>query len=116
MKFNKSIVTFAIVMVALIITIVLSFMLPLNQILAIPFFMIGIWLILLGVMQEAKPHELITTASIYVIYGGLMLTVSITYLTYINIPDVRFSLLILIFGVTLTVILSYFIEKRKRQA
>jgi hypothetical protein len=115
MKFDSSIGTFVVVMVALIITTVLSFVLPLNQILGIPLFVIGIWLLLLGIVQEAKPHELITTtASAYVIYGGLMLTISVAYLTYVNVPDVRLPILVLILGVTLTVILSYFIGSRKR--
>lgn len=115
MRWESSIGTFTVVMLALIITIILSFMLPLNQIFTIPLFLIGIWFILLGVTQEAKPHELMTTTpSAYIIYGGLMLTVSVTYLTYINIPDIRPPLLVLILGVTLTVILSYLIGRRKK--
>lgn len=116
MKLGSSIVTFTIVMVALIMTLVLSFVLPLGQIIAIPLFIIGSWFIVLGITQEAKPHELmITTPATYTIYGGVMLTISATYLAYINIPDFRVFLLVFILGITLTVILSHFVENRKKR-
>jgi len=115
MKLDSPIATFTVVMIALIITLVLSFALPLSQIIMTPLLIVGFWFILLGITQKAKPHELMTTTpSVYIIYGGLMLTISVTYLTIINVPDVRFSLIIFILGTTLTIALSRFVGTRKK--
>jgi len=115
MRLGSPVATFTVVMAGLIIALALSFVLPLSQTIAIPLLAAGSWLILLGIKQEAKPHELlVTTPSLYVIYGGLMLTISATYLAYINVTDVRVPLILFILGITLTVVLSHEIGKRKR--
>lgn len=115
MKLDSTIIIFSVIMIALIITILTSFILPINQTIAIPLLIIGSWFVVLGITQETKPHELTTTTpTTYTIYGGLMLTISLTYLAYINIADIRIPILIFISGITLTIILSHIIETHKK--
>jgi hypothetical protein len=103
-------------MLALIITILLTYLAPLALVVTIPFFIIGLWLISLGITQRTKPYELLTTApSAYVLYGGLMVTASVTYLAYITTSsNIILPLALLLLGVTLTIIFSYYIGRVRK--
>jgi uncharacterized SAM-binding protein YcdF (DUF218 family) len=112
MKLNSPILTFTVVMVAICAGILVSFVLPLGQALAVSFVIFGLWLIALGTTQKAKTYELmVTSPSAYMIYGGLLMTASATYLVYAHISDFRVLLLVLVLGITVTVLLSYFVGK-----
>jgi len=114
MKLNSPIVFFTVFMFSLIVTLVISYFLPLNSTLTIPLFIIGFLFIVLGIMQETKRDDFLTsTPTMYVIYGGLMVTISTTILTLINSSDVRLTLLVLIVGTTLTVVFSHIIDNLK---
>lgn len=114
MRLGSPIVIFTVAMTGVIIAILLSFALPVWQVIAAPLILIGSWLMLLGLTQRAKAHEfLATTPMAYVVYGGLMITISATYLIHTSIQEVRFTLLVFIVGIMVTFLLSHVAGTRK---
>jgi len=104
-------------MISLIVMVVATFVVPIGLAISIPFLAIGAWFMILGfTTREAKKAAVASSSGMYIFWGGIVVSLSLTYLLHASGFDARVSLIALITGVLLSVVITNLLEHRTNRA
>ena len=115
MRLDSPILAFFVVTLALITLVIATFFALLFQAISVSLIMIGIWLVIAGLgTREPSITGVISTPAAYTAWGGIITTVALASLAHMSVSDARMTWLLLILGVASTVILAYYVEKKRQ--
>lgn len=113
---SNRVLTFTVFMISLVIMILISYVIPMALAISLVPLILGSWLVMLGIRERPEPESMtLTSSAVYAIWGGLLLSATTSYLTFIfSNGDLRLTISIFLIGIILAVIGSYRLERIKR--